>query len=101
MKRKFVLYHLFATICFFCFANLFAQKALTMITGKVTDGANGRPLAGASVSVKGACPSAAVPANATLMVRYVGYGPREIKLGGVVAFRGEQTFSGLKLLQKF
>src|ERR1044072_3075263 len=88
MSRKSTFYHLLAFVCLFCSASLFAQKNSTTITGKVTDQTNGQPLLGATVAVKGTNQSVAVdangnfsitvPANATLVVSYVGYGTQEI-----------------------
>ena len=111
MKQKLMLYSLLAAVCFFCSASLYAQKNST-ITDKITDQTNNQPLVGATVTVKGANQSVAVdasgnfsvivPANATLVVSYIGYGTQKIKAGSRSSpFRDEQTFSGLKLLQKF
>ncbi len=67
---------------------LFAQESLT-VQGSVTDAANGQPLIGAGVQVKGTTQGAQtnvegnftisnVPSNATLVVDYLGYVRQEI-----------------------
>ena len=75
----------FMLIVFFS-SSLLAQQRT--VTGKVTDQTTSQPLTGATVGVKGESRSVAVdaagnfsitvPANATLVVTYVGYGTQEI-----------------------
>jgi TonB-dependent starch-binding outer membrane protein SusC len=66
--------------------------AQTAVSGKVTDSKDGSPVAGATVTVKGAKVATKtgadgtftinVPANATLVITSVGFGSREVAVGG-------------------
>lgn len=103
-------------ILFFLFFSLvtlssFAQQKT--IAGKITEQLTGKPLQDATVNVKGSTQttisnaegvfSITVPSFASvLVVSHIGYGTQEIKVGSRSSpSRDEQTFSGLKLLQKF
>ena len=90
MKRKTIVNYLLAVISLLCC--LPAQAQQITITGKVTDQANGNPLTGASVKVKGTNQTAMVNASgefsisvpsksAVLEISYVGYGTQEITVG--------------------
>lgn len=71
---------------------LLAQQ--TQVSGRIVSGTDGSPLSGASISVKGTSSgtltdadgaytlTVADAANAVLLVRYVGFVPQEIRLGG-------------------
>src|SRR5690606_20136413 len=79
-------------MCLLTFSTLYAQESIT-VTGRVTDASNGQPLIGAGVSVKGTSTGAQtnvegnftipnVPANATLVVDYLGYDRQEVAVNG-------------------
>lgn len=89
MKRR-IVNTLLAVISLLCC--LGAQGQQITVSGKVTDQANGNPLAGASVKVKGTNQAVAVNASgefsivvpskdAVLEVSYIGYGTQEITVG--------------------
>ncbi|MBD1396385.1 TonB-dependent receptor [Pontibacter sp. JH31] len=102
MKRNFLL-----LLCLLSFHVLLAQDL--NITGTVTDAATGDPLIGASVMVKGTTRgtqtdatgsfSISAPANATLVVNYLGYKRQEFPVNNQTSMRLQLT-AGSEQLQE-
>lgn len=90
MKRKAIVNYLLAVIGLLCCYSVQAQEIV--VTGKVTDQANGNPLPGATVKLQGTNKTAVVSTSgefsitvpskdAVLEISYVGYGQQEITVG--------------------
>src|SRR6267154_1362234 len=87
MKRIFTISGL--VLCFFFNNYAFAQNIA--LKGKVTDATTGESLIGVSILVKGTTTgtqtdasgqfSLSVPANATLVVTYIGYAEQQVSVG--------------------
>ncbi len=97
-QNKIPIWKLFLLLLMMVPASLFAQAS--EITGTITDAANGEPLPGVTIIVKGSTIgtvtdfegnySIFVPPNSTLEFTYVGYGPEE-------AIVGDQTIIDIQM----
>ena len=99
MKKQY-----FITLLFFILGltPAFAQK---VIKGKVTDAADGNPIPGVSVSVKGQTGNTVVTnndgsytitvqsKNSVLVYTYIGYTVKEVTVGNGVTVIGKETFT--------
>lgn len=93
MKREHCFLRQVGFVCLFLFLSVFSFAQNRTVTGRITDPATSRGIAGATVTVKGTSVATAadengsysisVPANATtLVISNTGYGSREVAING-------------------